>query len=407
MRLLYISYSCDPYNGSEDQIGWNVPFNAFMQGNEVIVLTKAEHKASINKYLEEHPEIKIDFHYIDVPLIYKKVFKGLLYSARIILWQRRAYKIAKAICNENAIDVIHQVAPIEYRALGKYGSIQGVKFVAGPIGGGFPIPNEMKEYVKGHFFSEGIRRIANSISLIALKISGKFSKSDYTYFTNEETVEVFKKYHILKSDSKYELLCDVGAKDADIEEIQNQLGDKMIFLVPGRLYYRKGHRLLFDSLPREDLKIDYEIRIIGEWPEDNALKDIVNADAFLKSHVVFLGKVDYTQMNQQYKSCNVVVLPSLSEATGTVLIEALTYAKPIITGEYFGARILSEYNCGWFYRGENKAQLIESFNKCIKASMDYADLSLKSKCAIECAKAYSWDNKTKKFIERYKQLDNN
>ena len=26
MKILYVAYSCDPYNGSEDKFGWNIPY---------------------------------------------------------------------------------------------------------------------------------------------------------------------------------------------------------------------------------------------------------------------------------------------------------------------------------------------------------------------------------------------
>lgn len=34
MKILYIAYSCNPYAGSEDKIGWNIPYAA-CEENEV------------------------------------------------------------------------------------------------------------------------------------------------------------------------------------------------------------------------------------------------------------------------------------------------------------------------------------------------------------------------------------
>ena len=168
MNILYISYSCDPFNGSEDQIGWNIPIECANRGNSVYVLTKAEHKQSIQKYISSHENNNISFQFIDVSKIYKKLFKGLFYSLRIIVWQKKALKAAKKICNDNDIEIIHQVAPVEYRAIGNYGKLKKVKFVAGPIGGGFPIPREMRKYTRGHIISELLRKIANTNFLYKL-----------------------------------------------------------------------------------------------------------------------------------------------------------------------------------------------------------------------------------------------
>ena len=50
MNILYIAYSCDPFNGSEDQIGWNIPFiNSQDSENKIWVITKKEQKKNIDE----------------------------------------------------------------------------------------------------------------------------------------------------------------------------------------------------------------------------------------------------------------------------------------------------------------------------------------------------------------------
>lgn len=75
MKILYVSYSCDPYNGSEDKLGWNIPFWAAKK-DEVIVVTKKEHEEVIKKYMKENSSTDIKFYFVDIPKFYKRVFKG-------------------------------------------------------------------------------------------------------------------------------------------------------------------------------------------------------------------------------------------------------------------------------------------------------------------------------------------
>lgn len=140
MNILYIAYSCDPYAGSEDKIGWNVPFESSKSNNDYL-LTKMEHKVSIENYLNEHYIDNIHVYYVDIPEIYKKCFKSSFYSGRLNVWHKRAFSQAKTICKDYKIDVIHQITPIEFRAIGNYSEIENVKFVCGPLGGGEFIPN--------------------------------------------------------------------------------------------------------------------------------------------------------------------------------------------------------------------------------------------------------------------------
>ena len=407
MNILYISYSCDPFNGSEDQIGWNIPIECANRGNSVYVLTKAEHKQSIQKYISSHENNNISFQFIDVSKIYKKLFKGLFYSLRIIVWQKKALKAAKKICNDNDIEIIHQVAPVEYRAIGNYGKLKKVKFVAGPIGGGFPIPREMRKYTRGHIISELLRKIANTISLLLLKFNRRIAQCDYLYLTNVESRDILNKFGLIHKNASYSFLCDVGTNLTQ-EFIKPKKNDgKFVFLVPGRLYYRKGHRLLFDAIKTMPNK-NFIFRIVGSGPDEKKLKKIVSKNPFLKKHVFFVGKIDYSNMRLEYENCNSVVLPSFSEATGTVLIEALSFSKPIITSDHFGAHFFKDFNCGWFYSGNDKKSIVEELKKSIIECMSLTEELYFEKCvnAYKCAAHYSWKNKVTMFVDTYKNLLN-
>ena len=74
MNILYIAYSCNPKKGSEDKIGWCVPFES-AKTNKVYVITKEEQREPIEEYLRHHSVKNIKFYYVDIPAIYKKIFK--------------------------------------------------------------------------------------------------------------------------------------------------------------------------------------------------------------------------------------------------------------------------------------------------------------------------------------------
>lgn len=74
MNILYIAYSCNPFAGSEDKIGWCVPYES-SKTNKVYVITKEEQREPVEKYLQSHPLENIKFYYVDIPNSYKKIFK--------------------------------------------------------------------------------------------------------------------------------------------------------------------------------------------------------------------------------------------------------------------------------------------------------------------------------------------
>lgn len=408
MKILYIAYSCDPFNGSEDQIGWNIPISCAKNGNKVIVVTKQDHKDNIEKFFSSHHISNISYYFVDVPNLYKKVFRGIFYSARIIAWQKRAYKFVKKLLMSEKVDIIHQVAPIEFRAIGNYGKINSVPFVLGPIGGGFNIPPCFKSYVRKHWFSEFCRKVLNALSFTKIKINKKMSLVDYVYFTNQESLDAFRKHGIFIPKNKTELYCDVGVDSSKIQKTEQNISAVRNILVPGRLYYRKGQMFLLDcikELQSKNLKRDFEVRIVGDGNLKKEIDRCVSKHHFLQKHIKMIGKVPYTQMEHEFAKCNFVVLPTFSEATGTVLIEALASGKPYVTCNHFGAPVLDDGRASWLFDGKTKREAIISFVNCLtEAINDDAALIEKTSCANKSAFDYSWDVKTNHFYKKYREL---
>ena len=194
MNILYIAYSCNPFAGSEDKIGWCVPFES-SKTNKVYVITK-------------------EFYYVDIPAFYKKIFKGFMYSGRLNVWNRRVLPLAKKICADQKIDIIHQITPIEFRAIGDYGKIANIKFVCGPLGGGESLPNGLKNYAKGHEIIEVVRSGINRWYRFKLRITGKLNRCDYIMFANKETQKFLVGGRELSC--PYELVFDNGLRPDEL-----------------------------------------------------------------------------------------------------------------------------------------------------------------------------------------------
>lgn len=94
MNILYIAYSCNPFAGSEDKIGWCVPYES-SKTNKVYVITKEEQREPVERYLQSHPLENIEFYYVDIPAFYKKIFKGFMYSGRLNVWNKRPFLLQR------------------------------------------------------------------------------------------------------------------------------------------------------------------------------------------------------------------------------------------------------------------------------------------------------------------------
>lgn len=120
-----------------------------------------------------------------------------------------------------------------------------------------------------------------------------------------------------------------GQKEIEAERTKSQnQNEETKFLFVGRFVYYKGCKILLEAF--KDVK-DARLTMVGNGPMEEELKQLV-AQYGLQEKVEFLGNVTEEQLREEYKKCDVFVLPSIvrSEAFGLVQIEAMSYGKPVI-----------------------------------------------------------------------------
>lgn len=409
MNILYIAQSCNPYNGSEDQIGWSTPWeNA--KNDQIYVVTRSDLRKPIEKFLSCHEKRNIHFYYVDIPSAFKKVFKGFLFSGRLLAWNNKAYSLAKRICEENDIDIIHQVSPVEYRSIGPYGKIENTKFVCGPIAGGQFIPNELYSYVKGkNRLIENIRKTINYIFRYYLNMIGRYNSCDYVLFANNETRQFLGEKKFI---GKSSIFCDVGISENSIDfnasnrlemKRQSSIDEPIHFLVAGRLICIKGIDFLFDALEQLPKSMNYKCRIVGDGDLIEHVKVRAN-QLVLKDKIEVLGRLPYEEMDTQYDWADVLLFPSFREACGTVIIEALSRAVPVVAMKRFGAAVILNSENSWMYTGNSKHEYINNLKCAISDCINNREAVLdKSYNAFQDAQKHTWDKK----VAYYKDIYNN
>lgn len=115
----------------------------------------------------------------------------------------------------------------------------------------------------------------------------------------------------------------------DINDIKDTCNEKSrneecVFLVAGRMIYRKGLDFLFDALMRIPQGTRYQVRVVGDGPELEHLRKRCKEDLNLSEHVHCMGSIPYMEMEKEYAGANVFIMPSIRETTGTVLLEAMS-----------------------------------------------------------------------------------
>jgi len=135
-----------------------------------------------------------------------------------------------------------------------------------------------------------------------------------------------------------EPVTEVAVDINDIKDTCKEKGrnEECIFLVAGRMIYRKGLDFLFDALMRIPQETRYQVRVVGDGPELEHLRKRCKDDLNLSEHVHCMGSIPYMEMEKEYAGANVFIMPSIRETTGTVLLEAMSKGIPVITINKFG-----------------------------------------------------------------------
>ncbi len=142
--------------------------------------------------------------------------------------------------------------------------------------------------------------------------------------------------------------------------------------------------------------------LIGEGEEEKNLKDLIEKQN-LSSQVTFLPLMSQGELNRYYQESDVVVLPSVDEGFGLVLVEAQQCQIPVIGADSGGIQdiIIHEKTGLLFSPGDAPA-----LANCIKRILTDKELTgrLISNAYQEAHTRFSPDKTARTFIEIYDDL---
>lgn len=149
--------------------------------------------------------------------------------------------------------------------------------------------------------------------------------------------ELAKKINDLGVKTPIKYVIPMGVSLKKIDDISEERKNSVpVIVFVGALRKVKGLEFLIDSIPLIRAEIPhFKLIIAGDGPLRSQLEKTIKKDQ-LSQHVEFLGQISHHSALQQIKSANIVILPSLSEGTPTVMFEALAFKKPLIASRVGG-----------------------------------------------------------------------
>jgi glycosyltransferase involved in cell wall biosynthesis len=129
-----------------------------------------------------------------------------------------------------------------------------------------------------------------------------------------------------------------GASDDGVRPSAQGCGNTVLFV--GRLSPEKGLATLLHAFAQvKAVNSAARLLIAGDGPLRADSEALVRS-LQLHDRVHFLGWVPHGQLSELYSSADIVAVPSLHESYGRVIVEAMSYARPVVATATQGAREL-------------------------------------------------------------------
>lgn len=289
-----------------------------------------------------------------------------------LLTQILQYRIIKQLIREQKINIIHQPVPVSPKEPSIMFGL-GVPVIFGPMNGGMTFPPAfekrqnllLKQAIEvGRFFS----------NLVNILIPGKLLATTLLV-ANSRTREALPA--IVRSKKIIELVengVDLSIwqqENSNQYEEQNQLTEQQItkFAYVGRIVDWKAVDLLLMATKRVLEQIPVKLEIIGDGDQRPILEKLAEELGIMndpsqekntdKEVVHFMGWLKQADCAQKLQLADVLILPSLYECGGAVVLEAMAMGKPVIATNWGGPADYLNETCGILVDPSSKESFIQ------------------------------------------------
>jgi glycosyltransferase involved in cell wall biosynthesis len=405
MRVLIVADNASNQFGGEAFL----PFNYFRllraRNIDVRLLVHERNRAVLTA---EFPEQLDRLHYVKDTPLHKIVFKlGSLLPRRVtdvttglviyLTTQIAQRRLVKKLTLLHHFDVIHVPVPVSPKSPSLlYGF--GVPVVFGPMNGGMEYPPAFRD-------GEGW------ISRFALKVGRGLASFVNLVFPGKRRAQL-----LLVANQRTRKALPHGIRSRVIDLVENGVDFtvwrrsesrlmphrqvRLIFV--GRLVDWKAIDIVFEAIRpmRDDPRLSFEI--VGDGPM-RSIWEKLSHDMGLEAIVKFSGFMSQEECARRLEAADVLLLPSLFEAGGAVVLEAMAMGLPVIATAWGGPLDYLDDSCGVLVPPNSREGLVAGFTSAIAMMAD--SLALRQRLGDagydRARQFFDWDKKIDRILELY------
>jgi glycosyltransferase involved in cell wall biosynthesis len=318
-----------------------------------------------------------------------------------LIFQWKATREIERLLRDRPGAVVHYTSPVS--PVLPYFRTPGAAVVIGPINGNIHHPPSFRERETRPY---RIRRILYPIAqwLHRLLFRGKQSADALLVAGGERTYETLRVAGCRPEQFVDSIDSGIMDRLAEAPRITQQ-GRNLRMVHNGRLVKHKGTDLAIKALERTRQPVTLDV--IGRGPELQSLKALA-ASMNLGERVKFIEWfADHDQLSAALREYRAFVFPSLCEANGIVVQEAMAMGLPVICVDWGGPALLVTPQNGILIRPVNEEYVVGELAKAMDALAEDGDFAERMSIAgreraIE--KRYFWSGVARDWMEVYRRV---
>lgn len=316
------------------------------------------------------------------------------------------------------INVIHQPIPVSPKEPSLIFDV-GAPVIIGPMNGGMDYPPSFRHMQSRfvHLSFEVGRLVANWLNYLlpgkrraaALLVANARTRAALPKGACDCVIELYENGIDLS-------LWEQKLKRHDVAPTRSSLDitdrhTKFVFV--GRLVHWKAVDLLLQAFVRVAQTLPVELEIIGDGPECARLKEQASALGLLHSEtpqpgdqVTFVGWLSQTECAQRLQQSDVMVLPSLLECGGAVVLESMAMGIPVIATNWGGPSDYLNDSCGILVEPRSQDLFVDDLAAAMirMATSPALRQAMGQMGYYRAVSQFDWDVKADVILEIYRRV---
>lgn len=251
-------------------------------------------------------------------------------------------RLARKLVAQGHVDLIHQPIPVSPTAPSLLHKM-GVPVIMGPMNGGMNYPPGYEDYEPS--YARAFVRFGRAMATVVNHYVPGKPRADMLIVANERTRQALPITHPQVIELT-ENGVDLGLWTFRETPPDRTQALQLVFM--GRLIRLKAADFLLHALSllkQSRPELDVRLSILGDGEERGALEALTH-ELGLGDQVTFHGFLPQSICVEHLEDADALLLPSLRECGGAVVLEAMATGLPVIAGDWGGPADYLDESCG-------------------------------------------------------------